>query len=45
MTKGDVKREIKKITNDCDSYEEMIDNIVKYIASNFKVKKRGGKNG
>ncbi len=41
MTKGDLRKELKEATNECDSYDEMIGAIVKYIAQNFKVKKRG----
>jgi len=40
MTKGDLKKELKEATETCDSYDEMIAAIVRYIAQNFKVKKR-----
>ena len=41
MTKADVKEDLKEVTKDSSNYDEMLDDIVRYIAKNFKVKKKG----
>jgi hypothetical protein len=40
MTKSDLKEALKRATEDSGSYDEMLDDIINYIAKNFKVKKK-----
>lgn len=38
-TRGDIKRELRETVKECNSFDEIITEITKYIINNFKQRK------